>query len=400
MASSSFVSGGLVLRTLSWEHVDRMPSAGEGVSLLDNCSIDQDTVKKAHDFVLSHYDRICDRDRSDSSFHFYGAKHCIVFSHSDFPGLVIKVMSQSQAIDSKRSIDRARALFDSEKFQYCHAPAAEMVDLSGYEDQTLLVMEKAAGNTDEYAAKEEMEKEFERIDQDPQMEKKWRRMTFEVAQATAKLGYWDSQRKNLIWDSQKGWSFIDFEDVEPTLDHIETGLNRLVEIFPHQFADVIYDVAEESRVNLAIPREDAKSQRFKQFCFSRELSQRNEQKGLPRFIDIDRWPIGSWERKIVEEFDGNRSGRQNFSPEQTELYWQPFCNEIDYSNFLFAKMFQKFSSLKREAGAIAQSTGASEILDKRRAFEEALGNLQSQGVVYTWTSEGNDPWLVGYQIYF
>ncbi|MBS0607537.1 MAG: hypothetical protein JSR57_11355 [Verrucomicrobia bacterium] len=359
-------------------------------SLSDSYIIDQKTLDKAKDFVLQNQNRITRRDKTDPSFHFYQAKHCTAFSHSDFPGLVLKVMNTLQAHESKESINAARSLFACEGYRYCHALAAETIDLS--DKKTLLVMEKAIGNTDEFAAQEEMEKEFELIDSNPEMAAKWQLMTREVAQATAKLGYWDSQRKNLIWDSQQGWSFIDFERIAPTKSNIETGLNRLVEIFPPQFVDEIYDAAAQSDVTLDKTRERAKTDRLAQFTFSRELSRWNTKKGLPRVLDIERWPSTSWERKILMQFEENRNRPclQNYLPAQTELsWWQPFTSLLSWEQI--------------EPDAVYKAVGEPIYLENRAAFEAALKNLESEGVIRTWeVSRENSiqPYLVSYMIYF
>ncbi len=353
--------------------------------------IEQATLEKAKAFVLANWDKIDNRwdskAPSDPSFHFYGAKHCTVFSHPEFPGYVLKVMNKFQSRETKEGVDFAHKVFTEQGFLYCHTPAAAEIDLT--DTKTLLLMEKAAGNTDEFAAKEEMEKEFELIDSDPEMAAKWKQMTREVALATAKIGYWDSQRKNLIWDSQKGWSFIDFERIGPSRDNKKTGLDRLVEIFPPQFVDEIYDVADAHGVRLDMTREVAKVHRQTQFNFSRELSRWSLEKGVPRVLDKERWDSSTWERKILDHFDENRNAPwyQDYPPAQIELNWQPFTFSLTW------EQSQNYKEL-----------GEPIYLKNRAEFELALENLKAAGVVRTWKVEeqhaGTQPYLVSYTIYF
>lgn len=372
----------MAIKTLS-ESLN-IPIAGPSEPIVSANIFEQATLEKAKSLVCDQWDAIHQREENPS-FHFYGAKHCVAFSHSDFPGLVLKVMNTVQAGESEKFGDFARKVFTDQKFQYCHAPAAKTIDLP--KGKTLLIMEKATGSTDEYVAQEEMEKEFELIDSDPSIAAKWQQMTREVAQATAKIGYWDSQRKNLIWDSQKGWSFIDFERIGPDRNNIKTGLDRLVEIFPPHFVDEIYNVAEESGVKLNQTREAAKVNRLAQFKLSRDLSRWNLEKGLPRALDIERWDPSSWERKILEKFDKNRNEDwyKDYPPAQTELFWQPFatlpipCHGEEYKKI-----------------------GHPIYLENQAAFELALKNLKSEGVVRAWKSNDTypQPYLIDYTIFF
>lgn len=361
--------------------------------------VERATIEKAKAFVLDNWETITDSDlrfkeekNENSLFHFYGAKHCVAFFHSDFPGLVLKVMSVSQAQESKKFGDFANKAFTEEKFKYCHAPAADTIELP--KNKMLLVMEKATGNTDQFNAQEEMEKEFELIESDLNIAAKWQQMTREVAQATAKIGYWDSQPKNLIWDSQKGFSFIDFERIGPNRDNIKTGLSRLAEIFPPQFVDEIYDVAEEKGIKLEQTREATKTARVTQFQLSRDLSHWNLEKGLPRILDKERWEPASWERKIVEKFDENRNQDwyRNHPPAQTELFWQPFTfRTIPGSDRPFPTDGEEYKKI-----------GHPIYLENRAAFELALENLKAAGVVRTWKSNDtyHQPFLIDYTIFF
>lgn len=309
--------------------------------------IEASFLERAKKFVLDNYRVITYLDGSDPHFHFYQGINSIVFSHLSFPNLVFKLMGKEQAMESKKSIDVARIVLNNLNLRYAHVPPAEIIDLSL--SRTLLVMEKAIGETDELEAQEAMEEEFSLIDTNLEMAAKWRQMTREVATVTALIGYWDAHRKNLIWDSSNGWTFIDFEEVRPTSENIQKGLNHLIEIFPPQFVDEIYDVAEAISLTLKIERTIAKVDRMAQFTLSRGVSQWNRTKVIPRILDKDQWPPESLERKILEEFDIIRSKPyyRNWKLAQTELTYEPN-------------------------------------LEIQEALNVALQNLQSSGVVYRW----------------
>ncbi len=246
--------------------------------------IEQETLVKARAFVLENWDTIIfkfSHALSDETFQFFVGSGCLAFTHADFTGEVFKIMNKLRAVDSKRAIDHARQVFAERGFLYAHAPHALIADLSN--GNALLLMEKAKGDVEVDAAKEAREREFERIDSDPMMAVKWQQMTHEVAVATALLGYWDAGPTNFIWDSIKGWSFIDFERLEPTTDNMIQGLYKLIGLFPYQFVDEIYDVADANGVNLITTRENAKVSRKAEFEFCRKRSLIRIQKGLPPY---------------------------------------------------------------------------------------------------------------------
>jgi hypothetical protein len=327
--------------------------------------------------VLENYNTISNLDQSDPVFYFYKATNSFVFSHAAFPNLVLKIMEQEQALQSKRSIDHAQRVFSEMGFLYAHIPPAEIIDL--FNTKTLLVMEKAIGNTDEFLAQEEMEQEFEMIDRSHEMAIKWKRMTREVALATASIGYWDAHRQNLIWDSRIGWSFIDFENLNNSSPSIKRGLTHLIEIVPPQFIDEIYDVAETVKVLLDKQRIDAKANRLAQFILTRSISKWNKERPIPRILHKEHWETCSWERKILEYFDEYRKKPyfKNYPPAQTMLSWQPFITDIGKQN-------------------------PNTMFRTQIIFEKALKNLQTAGVILTWKSEKDHhhPTQPSYKIFF
>lgn len=320
--------------------------------------------------------------QANERFHLYAGKHCTVFSYVEEPG-IIKCMRTKEALDSKKCLDVVRKVFAERQFRYCYAPSAHLVNLS--DKKTLFIMDKATGETDPDIAQEMMEQEFERIPIDPVIAEKWKTMTREVAEAVAATGYWDSQRKNFVWDPKLGFAFIDFERVTPNLFLKQTGLSRLPEIFPPEYVDVIYNVAEEEGVPLNIGRDAAKIARKNQFELSRECSRWDKQKAFPRVLEKDKWPASSKERKILDKFDESRNQPwyKNNRPRQTKLFWQPFSNAIPWDK-------------QDDAATLEQHK------KERQEFEAALKNLQNAGDLLTWKVNENrhQTQLVEYSIYF
>lgn len=236
--------------------------------------INQEIIEKVKRFVENNFDAI-DRLFSfnidhvvDNKYTVYQGKHSSVFSHTEFPGLIFKIMDKETAINSKQSLDLAQKIFEENQYAFCHAPQAEIVmDLP--HNSCLFLMEKAKGTTDELCAQKEMEEEFEFIHTDLKIAAKWKKMTREVAEGIAKLGYWDITLANLLWDSKNGFDFVDFEGVEPTNELIREGLDRLVHYLPPQYVDEIYNVAAENNVVLPESEEAAKANRLTKFQRSR-----------------------------------------------------------------------------------------------------------------------------------
>ncbi len=331
---------------------------------------------KACSLVREHAEEI---SAKGGPFRYFNGKHSEVFSHPDFPGLVFKWMSPSQATESIEALRYAKERFSQRGFSYCHVPNGVIFPITA--KNTLFIMEKAKGTTDVEQAQEAMEQEFERIPENPDLYRKWEAMTQELAEAVAEIGYWDSQRKNLIWDTDKGWSFIDFERIEANPSLICTGLSRLVGIVPPLFVEKVYQVARHNSVVLPLSEEEAISKRQEEFTTRREWSRWHYAKPLPREIDKERWPESSWARRIVEKFDENRTlcntycspGSENYLFQHTTLHWQPF--------FGFEETYS----------------------EERARFECGLEELLKAGVIQRWKAEEN-PYgqdaLVAYTIYF
>lgn len=206
-------------------------------------------TEKIVEFVLTNLKQIENEDQKKLYNHleFYTSTHCIVFVLDEFPNLVIKLMRDDHAKDSKDNIDRSRQAFSKKQFRYCHIPQCETKKLTNSE-YTLLITQKALGKVG-LVAKEFIRDEIKLIDSNPERAKKWKVITRELAEATALMGYWDIQFRNLIWNDDNGWTFIDFEKVKPTLENQTEGLSRLIKICPPQFIDEIYDVAKEYGVS-------------------------------------------------------------------------------------------------------------------------------------------------------
>ncbi len=229
--------------------------------------ITPEIIEKCRMFARKNLDRIF-KGENDKELHFYQAgPRNFTFSHIETPGLVLKLMLNEKALDSKANLDHARRVFAERNFRYCHAPQGELAKLDAH---TLFIMEKAQGETNAGIAQKKMEEEFLRIPFDVKVAEKWRIMTREVAEAVALIGYWDAGRQNFVWDSEKGWSFIDLEGISPIPKHQSLGLSYVIDIFPPQFVDEVYAIAEREKIPMGLPKEWAKELRQIQFDISRK----------------------------------------------------------------------------------------------------------------------------------
>jgi len=352
-----------------------------------------EAAEKIRAFILENLPKIQER-QNDETLHFYAGKHCIVFTHHAYPNLVLKIMSPQSARESLDLLHQAREQFSKKGFRYCHIPCAEITHLS--QDQDLFIMEKATGEVDEERAQELMEQEFRLIPQDPKVAKRWQEITSENAEATALIGYWDSQRKNLIWDPRKGFSYIDFERVSPTKDNQLIGLERLVDIFPYQFIGEIYTVAENYGIRLGESLQNATQRRMNDFMFSWSRSEWNATHPFPRVVDPNKYSPTSWEGRMINEFLTRRAWYR--SPRlQTELYIQPLQD-------IFDGMIDYTTPYEQQIRCLPEGM---EIYRKARAeLDAALDRMQLAGDIHAWKAEEiassprEVPYLIGYTIYF
>jgi hypothetical protein len=349
-----------------------------GVIIDDNVKwLARTLVESKYAFLKNN--RYGDCEKIDEAFRFYRG-NAIVFSHREFPGLFFKVMDWDEACDSKKAMDEARAIF--QRFAYCHVPQAAAVSVDVPRLRGVLITEQARGILDEQEARQQMEQEFERIPNDPKMGRKWRIMTRQLAQATAAIGYWDSALKNLIWDSETGWSFIDFGDMifPPPLEKRREGLEKLIKIVPYQCIDEIYKVADLYGVMLRFRREDAIANRKAEIELPRLLSEQKEKRGLPRQLDIEKWPSRSLERRILKCFDDHRTGyRSDRNPKnEIKLLWQ--------------------SSLKARNPADPEYSRERDT--ERAKMQQALENLQAEGSVVAWKIKERTKQEISYTIFY
>ncbi len=225
----------------------------------EHCFITEDKKQAITQFVVEHLDHLYNRNDCDGTVTFYKGKHARVFSHRDFPGLIIKIMPQKMAHNSKENLDRTRIIFQANEFKYCHAPQAQVVD--GLPDsRSLFIMEKALGTTDENAARASIEEEWSHILENKSMAQRWNIITKELACAIALTGYWDVGLNNLLWSSENGFSFVDFERIEPKESYQKDGLQRLIKlnICPRECAPIIHQIAEAQDIRLMTHEELAR----------------------------------------------------------------------------------------------------------------------------------------------
>ena len=112
--------------------------------------ITSETIEKCRKFVVANWDRIQEM-QDDKQLHFFTSTECTVFSNTDMPEVILKVMLDEEAEKRKVNVDRTRKIFAERHFCYCYAPQTELAKLPG--KYTLLVAEKVPGEaTDESLA--------------------------------------------------------------------------------------------------------------------------------------------------------------------------------------------------------------------------------------------------------
>ncbi|MES2345178.1 MAG: hypothetical protein V4494_04485 [Chlamydiota bacterium] len=211
-----------------------------------------EALEESRMFVLRDFDFFNNTEQlqKDSTVRHYYGKHSQVFSHQDIPKWIFKIMKKEEADSSKQALDQAMAILKESPYQFCHIPEGLIAgDLR--DGHALMMMERAEGISNIEEAQKATKHEFELIPSDSAMAEKWQAMTREGAEVIAKLGYWDVGFHNMLWDSKKGWSFIDFEQVEPNPEHIKEGLERFIKMVPYQFINEIYQVAADHGVTLS-----------------------------------------------------------------------------------------------------------------------------------------------------
>jgi hypothetical protein len=339
--------------------------------------------RKLQETVLRDWDAIYS-DEPPPRIIKHAGKHMRVIEHAEFPGLIIKLPSPQHAQGMYACLQRSQqVLKDHPHIKHCKVPATKVLPLN--KDRSLFVMEKVEGIISSSHAQEVSEQAYEKFENDPNLEMKWRSFFNDAAEFICLAGYWDTSWNNIIL-LQNGFGFVDYEHLEPSPQNIITGISRLLEMAPPQFADTITQIASKYGISfssqqlggaLRVPNLDAfkiaRQQKLDLRSKVRKWQKGSKIKNPAEKISLERWHEASTERIIIDKFNESVADQQKYykhNPiDQRKLSWQPFC-------------FNK--ALKRDQ------------------LEAALQNLQKHGIVCDWTTEEN-PWdatLVGYDIYF
>lgn len=309
----------------------------------------------------------------------HAGKHMRVVEHAEFPGLIIKLPRPQLAQEMYACLERSQqVLKEHPEIKHCMVPATKVIPLN--ENHSLFVMEKVQGSAS-YQAQEISEQAYEQVEKDANLEMKWRSYFRDAAEFICLTGYWDTSWNNIIL-MQNGFGFVDYESLAPTPQHLLTGISRLLEMAPPQFADMIIQIASKYGISSEQLCEELRVKRLETFKIERR--QRLELRSKVRLwqkthpinhptgkIDGTRWNADSIEGKIIEQFNKETARLKEFVKHnpiaERKLWWQPLTS----------------LSIKREQ------------------FEAALKNLQTDGIVCDWTTKAfGQPELLGYHIYF
>jgi hypothetical protein len=243
------------------------------VSIKNEFPISQETLERAKKLVLENPYPISHR-YSDEHFRFYFDECDLgsVFSHVDFPGLIMTVMSKEGAETCFTNMETARGIVKDYALDCCFIPKPEMIALD--DDTALLVMENLPRIMDEsnayhlnfkmvseceYALFEERAikwKEnfidFGHIYAHPEVKLKWQKYFTQAAELIAKTGYWHASWYTILLDKDRGFSFVNFKATSPTHHCIRLGIEGLLKIAPHDFYDEIASIAKRHGVCIDI----------------------------------------------------------------------------------------------------------------------------------------------------
>lgn len=293
---------------------------------------------------------------------FHNGKHMYVFEHVDFPGLVIKIPN----LDNAKEMIVFHA--DCEKFvkekalPHCLIPAAELI-ING--EKAIFVMEKVNGTIDASLAKEVSEIEYEKIDQDPAIRKKWETFFSEAAIFICEKGYWDVGWTNIIL-TDKGLAFIDFERLNVGSNY--EGINRLLKMAPYQCFDLIKGIAQQYGIKKF--EETTKESRREELEFNIKLRQFHAKHSIKLNQPLQIKNASECEQIIIKRFDEQLNSTHHVKSlqEQRYLFLYPCCVE----------------------GLPVEKLGE---------FENTLIKLVKKGLVFDWKKDGEQR-ITSFEIYF
>lgn len=334
-------------------------------------SIDQETLERAKKFVQENSELIKNRE-SDEHIHFYNGKHCTVFSHTAFPGLILKIMGTAQAEDSLKNLETAQTLVKDYSLDSCYIPQGKIIELDS--ESTLFVMEKAPGMTNPSNCALISENEYALFGTSPEIKEKWRTYFVQAAELIARLGYWDTDWRNILLDKDRGFSFIDFEKNSPSENHILGGIERLLQMAPAEFYPEIAAIAKQHGVDIDISKTQEEQ---------RELHERNAS-------------IRKWHQEHSVNAESTVLNIQNLSPDFIE---KAIIDMLDKQ--LNNEYFQKSTGENLVEKRHLSCQPLYQLKVERAEFDSALQRLKERNVLCTWTvREMFQKELACYDIYF
>lgn len=324
----------------------------------------QEFLEKAKHFVLEYNDLIYEQE-PDELLKFYHGKHSLVFSHVDFPGLILKIMATDNAKESLKNIEAARCFVKDHCLTSCFIPEAEKIELD--DERTLLVMEKAGGLTDTDVADIASENDYLLFNENPKLKAIWHKYFTEAAELILRLGYWDTGWNNILLDKERGFSFVDFEKTEPTFETKNEGIRRLLSMAPSEFYEGIASIAKTHGVIID------------EIC---ELKEQQKNR-LERNAHIRKW------HKINSVT--NNSGLINTQDVNFDLHESKIiCKIQEYLNYSYPR---ENLILKRQLSL--QFWDSSEAI----ATESALERLKEKNIICTWVVR-DSMFTKAHEIYF
>lgn len=220
----------------------------------------------------------------------------------------------------------------------------------------------------------ESECEYELFSSNSQIKEKWRTYFAHAAELIARLGYWDTDWRNILLDKDNGFSFIDFERNEPTADNIKNGIERLLKMAPPEFYGEIASIAKRHGVNIDI-----------------STLQQEQKVLLETNAGVRKWH------------------RQNSVTDQS-----PVLNEQGYNSTTEKAIIDKLTAQLNDA--CHKDRAGENLVERRKAFwqplcdlsvsrsdfDAALTQLKNKNILCSWTVEENrfQAQLACYNIYF
>lgn len=352
--------------------------------------------------MTTHYTSLTARGGNEN-IKYYPGKHCTVFEHKLFPGLIFKLMGLEQAKMREKETKIAREIVRQHCLNFCFVPQAECIDLemkieviieaSYYVSPpviktiqhpvAVLVEEKMDGYTT-CQAKEMSELDFEQAESIPEFKFKVAQIYIQTALFICKVGYWDFDWRNaILLKDLQGLAFIDFERTKPSPSNITIGLCSLIRIAPSFCFEDIFRLAHQHEIDLI---KELHSRQYHPELATIEAYTRKRAELLTKRKEFRAWHLDRGissvaqllqvktdsiiEKKIVQVL--------NDSLRQSKKHTGRLISDRTWRGQLF------FDEQKRNP------------ID----YPQALENLKAQGIIFSWKVRTINSLQAGYTIKF